>query len=139
MNAMDTGLLDSVSQSQPALAEAQEISCKAVAAGFEWDTVDDIWEQLFSEIEEVREAQASGNARELELELGDMLFCAVNVCRRFGVDAESALRASNAKFRRRWRYVEQAARAHRCSVEELTPQAIQKLWDEAKHAEKSQS
>ena len=138
MNAMDTGLLDSVSQSQPALAEAQEISCKAVAAGFEWDTIDDIWEQLFSEVEEVREAQASGNTRELELELGDMLFCAVNICRRFGVDAESALRASNAKFRRRWRYVEQAAHARRHSVEGLTTQDIQELWDEAKQAEKSQ-
>lgn len=133
----DVGLLDSVSQSLSALMEAQEISCRAVAAGFEWDTVDDIWEQLFSEVEEVREAQVSGSKQELEMELGDMLFCAVNVCRRLGVDAESALRASNAKFRRRWRYAEQAARANKSSVEELATPEIQRLWDEAKQLEKT--
>lgn len=139
MDAQDTGLLDSVPQSLPALAAAQEISCRAVAAGFEWDTVDDIWEQLFSEIEEVREARESGDARGLELELGDMLFCAVNVCRRLGVDAEKALWASNEKFRRRWRYVEQSARKSSRSVEELTTSEIQQLWNEAKRIEKLQS
>lgn len=136
MDLEDTGLLDSVPQSLPALVAAQEISCKAVAAGFEWDTVDDIWAQLFSEAEEVREAQESGDEQELEIELGDLLFCAVNVCRRLGVDAESALRASNDKFRRRWHYVEQSAAQSQRRVEELTTPEIQKLWDEAKQIEK---
>lgn len=93
------GLLEGVPRSLPALMEAQKVSRKAASAGFEWETVADVWDKVAEERAEF-EAEAPGTA-ERELEFGDLLFALVNVARKEGIDAESALRASTAKFRKR--------------------------------------
>ena len=126
-------LLDSVPRALPALMQAQKVSRKAAAVGFEWDTVDDVWEQVASERAEFEREQPGSAARELEF--GDMLFALVNVARREGIDAESALRASTAKFRTRWEAVERLAWERGSAVEELSTAELNELWDAVKAAE----
>ena len=130
-------LLDSVSSGMPALIQAQKISRKAVNCGFEWDTVDDVWEQVFSEIAELREAQEAGGKEEMQMELGDVFFSLVNVARKLNIDSEEALRASCRKFRSRWSFMEGAAWAQGKRVDELPFDELQALWDEAKRREPS--
>ena len=131
-DTVSEGLLDGVPRALPALMQAQDISRKAVSAGFEWPDVASVWDQVFSEIEEYR-AEDKGSAAAAE-EFGDVLFSLVNVARKEGIDAESALRATCRKFRERWAIMEDSA--HRggkhisaCSVEEL-----EALWQDAKKA-----
>lgn len=137
------GLLDGVPASFPALMQAQKISRRAVSVGFEWDTVEEVWEKVAEEMGELREAFAAapktdkGKVAEeakaaVELELGDVLFTLVNVARKMGIDAESALRASCGKFRRRWAFIEGAAWVQGRSVEDLSMDEMQVLWNEAK-------
>lgn len=124
------GLLEGVPRSLPALMEAQKVSRKAASAGFEWETVADVWDKVAEERAEF-EAEAPGTA-ERELEFGDLLFALVNVARKEGIDAESALRASTAKFRERWAAMENAAHEGGVSLESLTTEQLNSLWDKVK-------
>lgn len=124
------GLLEGVPRPLPALMEAQKVSRKAASAGFEWETVADVWDKVAEERAEF-EAEAPGTA-ERELEFGDLLFALVNVARKEGIDAESALRASTAKFRERWAAMENAAYEGGVSLESLTTEQLNSLWDEVK-------
>lgn len=124
------GLLEGVPRSLPALMEAQKVSRKAASAGFEWETVADVWDKVAEERVEF-EAEAPGTA-ERELEFGDLLFALVNVARKEGIDAESALRASTAKFRERWAAMENAAYEGGVALESLTIEQLNSLWDEVK-------
>lgn len=128
------GLLDSVPVQMPALMQAQKISRKAVSAGFEWKSTEDVWAQVASEIGEFRESPAGSAAAEMEF--GDILFALVNVARREHIDAESALRASCAKFRRRWAYMEAAARAQGRDIADVPNEEQEALWAAAKLEEK---
>lgn len=124
------GLLEGVPRSLPALMEAQKVSRKAASAGFEWETVADVWDKVAEERAEF-EAEAPGTA-ERELEFGDLLFALVNVARKEGIDAESALRASTAKFRERWAAMENVAYEGGVSLESLTTEQLDSLWDKVK-------
>lgn len=124
------GLLEGVPRSLPALMEAQKVSRKAASAGFEWETVADVWDKVAEERAEF-EAEAPGTA-ERELEFGDLLFALVNVARKEGIDAESALHASTAKFRERWAAMENAAYEGGVSLESLTTEQRNSLWDKVK-------
>lgn len=124
------GLLDGVPTSLPALMQAQKVSRKAAAVGFEWETVQDVWDKVDEEREEFRK-EAPGTA-EREMEFGDVLFALVNVARKEGIDAESALRASTAKFRSRWQAMEGLARQRGVAIEGLSTQELNDLWDEVK-------
>ena len=133
----ERGLLDSVPITLPALMQAQKISQRAVKVGFEWDTVDDIWQQVADERAEfLREERGSDAAA---LEFGDLLFSLVNVARREGIDAEEALAASNRKFRRRWAAMEALARKEGCALEDLSTAAQNELWDRVKTQEHEQT
>lgn len=126
------GLLDSVPVSFPALLQAYKISRKAVAAGFEWDTVEDVWAKVEEEIAEFKQACRSDDVQAKELEFGDVLFSLVNVARKEGIDAETALRATCRKFRERWAFMEGAAWGQGKRIEELDMDEMQQLWDQAK-------
>lgn len=145
-----THLLDDVPTHFPALLQAQKISRKAVAAGFEWDTINDVWDKVAEERAELEEAYAAAPktpdgrilrdesthaATPAEMEFGDLLFALVNVARKMGIDAESALRASNEKFRRRFAQVEQAAWNEGRELEDLSLDEMEKHWQDAKHKE----
>ncbi len=127
------GLLDGVPRSLPALMQAQKVSRKAAAVGFEWESVTDVWDKVAEEHAEF-EAEAPGSP-EREMEFGDLLFALVNVARKEGIDAESALRASTAKFRHRWAAMEDAAAASGVVLEELSTEELNNLWDAAKATE----
>ena len=116
----------------PALMQAQKVSRKAAAAGFEWDTVEDVWEKVAEERAEYLAEEPGSPAREMEF--GDMLFALVNVARKEGIDAESALRASTAKFRDRWSAMEDAAHESGVCLESLSTRELNDLWDEAKRS-----
>lgn len=126
------GLLDSIPVSFPALMQASKISRKAVSVGFEWDSVEAVWEKVEEEIAEFKQACAESNAQAMELEFGDVLFTLVNVARKVKVDPESALRATCRKFRERWAFMEGAAWASGKNIEDLSMDELQELWDQAK-------
>lgn len=125
------GLLDGVPTSFPALMQAQKISRKAVAAGFEWPDEEGVWEKVAEEVEEFKSAAPE----DAELEFGDVLFSLVNVARWRGIDAENALRATCAKFRRRWAFIEGAAWAQGKDAADLTTEEQEAFWQEAKRRE----
>lgn len=127
------GLLDSVPLAFPALMQAQKVSKRAAKAGFEWDTVEDVWDQVASERAEFEAEEPGSDARSLEF--GDMLFALVNVARKEGIDAEGALRASTAKFRRRWAAMEGIARERGERLEDLSTSELNALWDGVKDGE----
>lgn len=131
---VEPGLLDSVPASLPALMQAQKISKRAAKAGFEWDSLADVWAKVAEERAEF-EAEEPGSAA-ATAEFGDVLFALVNVARWCGIDAEEALAASNRKFRRRWARMEELARESGRSVEDLTTAEQNELWDRAKGEEK---
>lgn len=132
-NERPAGLLDGVPRSLPALMQAQKVSRKAAAVGFEWETVDDVWSQAESERKEFEREQPGTDARAVEF--GDLLFSLVNVARKEGIDAESALRASTLKFRRRWEAIEEAAFEAGTSVEQLSTEQLNVMWDAVKRTE----
>ena len=131
--AQPEGLLDSVPKAFPALMQAQKVSKRAAKAGFEWDTVEDVWAQVASERAEYEAEEPGSEAREVEF--GDMLFALVNVARKEGIDAEGALRASTAKFRRRWAAMEAAAFAAGRAIEDYSTEELNVLWGQVKQAE----
>ncbi|WP_233503123.1 nucleoside triphosphate pyrophosphohydrolase [Collinsella sp. TF07-1] len=133
--AAPEGLLDGVPTHLPALMQAQKVSRKAAAVGFEWETVQDVWDEVAEERAEF-EAEAPGSP-EREMEFGDLLFALVNVARKEGIDAESALRASTAKFRRRWAAMEQMAADAHVDLAELSTHGLNDLWDAAKAESKT--
>ena len=123
------GLLDSVPQSLPALMQAQKISKRAAKMGFEWESVNDVWDKVAEERAEF-DAEASGTQQKTD-EFGDILFALINVARWEGVDAEEALMSACRKFRARWSYMEKAAAKRGFSLDEK-PELQEDLWQEAK-------
>ena len=128
----DPTLLGSVPRSLPALVEAQQISSRAAQAGFDWENPDQVVDKLHEELREFSEARARGSREDLEDELGDMLFVLVNLARFVKVDPEQALRRTNAKFRRRFGYVEQKLTERGRSTQESSIEEMESLWQEAK-------
>ena len=129
----EPGLLDSVPRSLPALMQCQKISKRAAKAGFEWDSVDEVWAQVASERAEF-EAEERGSEAAAE-EFGDILFALVNVARHEGIDAEEALAASNRKFRRRWAAMEAIAREQDLPLDGRSTADLNELWQQVKASE----
>ena len=123
------GLLDSVPQSLPALMQAQKISKRAAKMGFEWASVDDVWDKVAEERAEF-DAEVSGTQQKTD-EFGVILFALINVARWEGVDAEEALMSACRKFRARWSYMEKTAAERGFSLDEK-PELQEDLWQEAK-------
>jgi tetrapyrrole methylase family protein / MazG family protein len=128
----EKGLLDGVPIALPALNQAQEYQDRAARVGFDWPEIEGVLDKIAEEIEEVRQAT---NEVELTSELGDLLFALVNLARWKKVDAESALRGTNMKFKKRFGYVEQGAKNQGRNLSELTLEEMESLWQEAKGME----
>ena len=112
---------------------AQKISRRAANAGFEWEDLGGVWAKVHEEIDELKAAEP-GTAH-AEEELGDLLFTVVNVARHMGIDAESALRGTCAKFMRRFEGMEAAVADSGRPLEELQAHEWEILWGHAKEAE----
>lgn len=123
------GLLDGVPLALPALSQAQEIQDRAARVGFDWPQIDGAIDKI---AEELAELKAAATDEERMAEAGDLVFAVVNVVRWYKVDAESAVRGTSLRFRRRFGYIEQAARAQGREMASLSFEEMDALWNEAK-------
>ena len=130
----EKGLLDGVPLALPALLQAQDYQDRAARVGFDWPEIEGVLEKIAEEIQEVRQA---GNEQELASELGDLIFSLVNLARWKKIDAESALRGTNMRFRQRFAYVEAGAKKQARNLSDLTIDEMEALWQEAKVVTKS--
>ncbi|OGO52622.1 MAG: nucleoside triphosphate pyrophosphohydrolase [Chloroflexi bacterium RBG_16_69_14] len=125
--------LEGISPSMPALAASQEMQERAANLGYDWPSIDGVLDKVAEEADELRRAATDAERAE---EFGDLLFVLVNVARRRGIEAEAAVRAANAKFRRRFASVERAAADRGVALRDLDFAALDALWDAAKAEEK---
>ena len=116
---------------QPALAGAMTISKKAAKAGFEWDDMAGVWDKVHEELDELKEAVASGDKAHAQEELGDLLFTLVNVARWCGIDPESGLAGTNHRFLDRFSRVEAALGGN---LQGRSIKELEGLWQQAKAA-----
>lgn len=128
-----TSAMDGVAKALPALSRSEKLQKRAARAGFDWPEINGPMTKLQEELEELDEAKTES---EKLLEAGDVLFVAVNIIRHYGVDPEQALKASNAKFERRFREMEALAGAEGHAFERLDLHTQEEYWQRVKSAEK---
>ncbi|MDA4843742.1 nucleoside triphosphate pyrophosphohydrolase [Hoeflea poritis] len=126
------GLLGSVPRALPALSEAIKLQHKAARVGFDWSEAAPVLDKIEEEIAELRTALAKGERDKVSDEFGDLVFALVNLGRHVDVDPEMALRATNAKFRRRFSYIEKGLAEAGEDLEGATLERMEALWGEAK-------
>ena len=122
-------VMDGISSSLPALFGAYKISKKAVKVGFEWPNIESLYECVYSELDEFKEAVEEGNQEHIEEEMGDILFAIVNLARWHKINPEIALANANKKFMKRFRKMEELTTKN---IEENSIEEFDKLWKEAK-------
>jgi ATP diphosphatase len=127
------GVLDDVPVALPALLRAEKLQKRASRVGFDWNNTEHVIEKIAEEAREVADARTQP---EREEEIGDLLFVMVNLARHLMVDPETALRAANAKFTRRFRHIETSLAAKGSSPAAASLDEMEALWQEAKKLEK---
>ena len=131
-SASGKGVLDGVPKALPALTRAQKLGKRAAHVGFEWPDVAGALDKLEEELAELRREVAAGTQEAREAEIGDVLFSMVNLCRYLRVDPESALRASNTKFERRFAYIEQELAKQGSAPHQASLEQMDSLWERSK-------
>lgn len=129
--------LDSVPVALPALTRALKLQQKAARIGFDWGTATPVLDKIEEEISELRDAIANDASKEIEAELGDILFAVTNLARHLNLDAENALAATNRKFVRRFHHIEDSLQSRGSSLDEATLEQMEDLWQEAKSQPKT--
>ncbi len=127
------GLLDGVANALPALTQAQTYQKRVVRVGFDWPDISGVMDKICEEIEEIRTAP-DDDARASEV--GDLLFAIVNLARWLKIDAESALREANQRFRARFSFIEQSAHAQGRELGDMSLDEMEELWQAAKSYKK---
>ena len=133
----NSSILASVPNHLPGLARSQKLQKKAAKHGFDWDKISDVFAKLDEEIAEFKEAVLVGKDGDIASELGDILFVLVNIARHKKIDAEEALRGTNAKFIKRFHYIEERAKNMGRKISEIPLAELEKYWQEAKKNENS--
>jgi MazG family protein len=128
----ESSVLEAVPRNLPALMEADKISHKAAALGFEWPNIAGVIDKLQEEAAELARARASDDEEHIADEIGDLLFTLVNLARFLKVDPEQALRKTNARFRRRFAHIEKHAGDE---LKDTPLERMEELWQEAKRLE----
>jgi nucleoside triphosphate diphosphatase len=123
-------VLDGVPVALPGLTRAVKLQAKAAKVGFDWPHVDFVYDKLAEEVVELKDAPETKRGEEL----GDLLFVMANLARHYGIDPEAALRGANAKFERRFGFIEDHLRADGKSPGQSDLEEMDKLWDQAKAA-----
>jgi MazG family protein len=127
------GLLDDIPLALPALMRAEKLQKRLASVGFDWDSSERVLEKVREEAAEIVAAQKEGAPQEaLEGEIGDLLFVIANLARHLKVDPEAALRATNAKVKRRWAWIEAALRSQGRTASRASLEEMEALWLEAK-------
>ena len=127
-------VLADIPLNMPALSRALKIQKRASSVGFDWSSLPPVLAKVDEELQEVREALASGDQAAISDELGDLLFATVNVARHLKVNPETALRAANIKFSERLQAVEQQARQQGVALSDCTEAQLDVMWNLAKQA-----
>ncbi|MCD9186390.1 MAG: nucleoside triphosphate pyrophosphohydrolase [Pyrinomonadaceae bacterium] len=126
-------ILDDVPVHFPALLEGQKLTKKAAKVKFDWENVNQIFDKLTEETEELKEAieknESNGN---IEEEIGDLLFVVLNLARKLEVDAETALKKTNRKFRKRFKFIETELQKQNKSLTDSTLEEMDSLWNQSK-------
>ena len=132
------GTLDGIAQALPALTRAHKLGKRAAGVNFDWPNTDGVRDKVREELAELDEAVVGGEGEaRMSEELGDLLFVIANWARHLGLDAEAALRGANAKFERRFAFIEAAALRHGLTLTGLSAEQWESFWREAKDAEKA--
>ncbi|MRR55809.1 MAG: nucleoside triphosphate pyrophosphohydrolase [Deltaproteobacteria bacterium] len=130
-------VLSGVPPQLPALLRAQKITEKASRVGFDWDHVDPVFAKVLEELKELEETLFTGDQERIEAELGDLLFSIVNLGRFLSINPEDALRKTISRFISRFNHVEESLHSQGKSLTEASLEQMDRLWDEAKKAERN--
>lgn len=136
-NGGEGSRLDGVEPSLSALERGQALGALAAEVGFDWETAVDALAKVREEVGELAEALEEHDADAVADELGDLLFAVANVARKAGVDAETAMEATNAKFRRRFAHIERVVAGSGRPFGDWTLDELEAVWRQAKAAEPS--
>lgn len=128
----NAGILDSVPLALPGLTRAVKLQSKAARVGFDWPSIDNVYDKITEEIAELRDAPDDKKAEEF----GDVLFALANIARHMGIDPEAALRNTNEKFVRRFNHIETELKKRGRSPAESTLEEMDSIWNDAKQIEK---
>jgi len=131
--------IDDVPQVLPALSRAEKLTKKAAKVGFDWPDFSAVMAKVREELDEVEEAQAAQDQAAVHEEIGDLLFAVSNLARHAGVDAEAALRDANAKFTRRFHYVEARCREDGIAAVDAGLERLDAYWNEIRAADKAKA
>ncbi len=131
------GVLDDVPVGLPALARAAKLTKRAARVGFDWPSTDEVFDKLHEEVAELRVEIAAGDLDKARDEMGDLLFVVANLARKLGVEPEDALRATNAKFVRRFGFIEAELARDGRTPDQSDLAEMDGLWDAAKAAERA--
>ena len=126
-------VLAGIPEALPALVKAYRIQDKVANVGFDWEKREDVWEKVKEEIAEFEAEVENMNEEKATEEMGDLFFALVNAARLYNVRPDNALEKTNAKFIRRFNYIEQKAKEKGQSLKEMTLDEMEALWQEAKH------
>ncbi len=129
-------VLDGIPQALPALLRGQKIQKRAARVGFDWDNISDVVAKVDEELEEVKECLQSDDPDEIEMEIGDLLFAVVNLCRFVDLQAEETLRKSNRKFIARFKRMENELEKQGKTLTDQTLTELDEIWEEVKKDEK---
>lgn len=128
-------VLSGVPASLPALIKAYRVQEKAANVGFDWEERQQVWDKVKEELAEFEAEAREGKTADMEQEMGDVLFSLVNVARLYGVHPENALEKTNAKFIRRFNYLERRAAELERSLKDMSLEEMDAIWEEAKTKE----
>ncbi len=131
------GVLDDVPVGLPALARAAKLTKRAARVGFDWPSTDEVFDKLHEEVAELRAEIAAGDLDKAREEMGDLLFVVANLARKLGVEPEDALRGTNAKFVRRFGFIEAELVKDGRTPDQSDLVEMDRLWDAAKRAERA--
>src|SRR5687767_13139218 len=134
--AENKSVLSGVPMSMPALLKASRLTEKAARVGFDWRRTEDVFDKLDEEIAELREAVATGDNGHVHEEIGDLLFTIANIARKVNVNPEEALQSTNRKFMSRFGSMESQVRERNQNLDQLELEEMDRLWDDAKAAER---
>ncbi len=135
-NTLSKSVLHDVPKSLPGLLRAKKLQGKAAKVGFDWPDIDQVIDKVHEELDELKAAIKSGRQRDVEDELGDLLFVLANIARHTGVDPEQAVRSTNSKFESRFGYVEKCVHHSGKPWQEFTLAELDQFWSQAKRKER---
>ncbi|GAC1553586.1 MAG: nucleoside triphosphate pyrophosphohydrolase [Beijerinckiaceae bacterium] len=133
------GTLANVPVGLPALTRALKLQEKASSVGFDWNDARLVLAKIREEVDEIEDALEKGDRGEIVAEVGDLLFAMTNLARHVGADPEAALRSTNAKFERRFRFIEKKLGDEGRTPMDATLDEMDRFWEEAKEAERGET